>query len=69
MIQTIISQKIAEFLANEAKQRNLDNSQVEAGIKLQETKDKNGEVKSIRPYFFLRVNGKFERYVELDELL
>lgn len=69
MIEGIVSQKIGEFLQREAIERQLHFSEVEAGMKLQEVKDKNGEVVGYAPYYYLRVKGKFERYVELSELL
>jgi len=69
MIEGMISQKIGEFLEKEAHERGLAFNDVEAGMKLQEIKDKEGSVKGYRPYYFLRVQGKFARYVELSELL
>jgi len=69
MIEGMISQKIGEFLQKEALERGVNYNEVEAGMKLQEIKDKEGNVKGFKPYYFLRVNGKFIRYVELSELL
>lgn len=69
MIEGMISQKIGEFLEKEAISRGVQFNEVEAGMKLQEVKDKEGNVKGFKPYYFLRVHGKFVRYVELSELL
>jgi hypothetical protein len=69
MIQGMIDGKIAEFLAKEAANNNVAFNEVEAGMKLQERKDKNGNVVGFSPYYYLRVNGKFVRYVELDEII
>lgn len=69
MIDGIVNQKIAEFLATEAEKNNVPFEKVEAGMKLQEVKDDKGDLVGIKPYYFLRINNKFVRYVELSEII
>jgi hypothetical protein len=69
MIDAMINTKIGEFLEKEAMEAGVRFDEVEASMKLQEVKDKNQTVVGFKPYYYLRIKGKFVRYVEITELI
>jgi hypothetical protein len=65
MFEGIIEEKIQIFLEKEVLENDVNFNEVEIGMKLQKSEQTN----KLSPYYYLRVQGKFKRYIKVSELL